>query len=64
MQMDLMGMGSGSKSGALEPVIPDAQNPEKYQSQVQYEKGYQFFQFLENTIGEEHFRNFLRTYLN
>ena len=30
MQMDLMNMGSGSKSGALEPEIIDGQNPEKF----------------------------------
>lgn len=60
MQLDLMNMGTGSKQGALEPEITDGQNPEKFQSQVQYEKGYQFFLFLENTIGEENFRNFLR----
>lgn len=64
MQMDLMNMGSGSRTGALEPEIHDGQNPEKYQSQVQYEKGYQFFQFLENTVGEEAFRDFLRAYLS
>jgi len=58
--MDLMNMGTGSSNGALEPKIPEGQNPEKSQSQVQYEKGYQFFLYLENLLGEAAFQQFIR----
>lgn len=48
---------------SLQPFFGDLKNPDDAFSKIPYEKGFQFLLYLENTIGEEVFRGFLRFFM-
>ena len=52
---DLEKFGDKNPYSALKLMLGQGVNPELSQSNVQYEKGYQFLKFLETTIGENNF---------
>jgi len=37
----------------LAPTIPNGKNPDKFGNEVTYEKGGQFFNYIEKVIGEK-----------
>ena len=57
---DLSKFGDKNPYSALKLHLPQGTNPELSQSNVQYEKGYQFLTFLEDTVGENNFQKMLR----
>jgi len=55
MKNDFKSMGQSSHEAALNPVIPPGSDPEASQSQIQYEKGYQFLSYMEKSLGDQKF---------
>jgi aminopeptidase N len=64
MKSDFRSMGKSSQEAALNPVIPAGTDPEASQSQIQYEKGYQFLSYMEKSLGDQKFQQFLKVYLD
>ncbi|CAK68007.1 unnamed protein product (macronuclear) [Paramecium tetraurelia] len=62
MYQDMLGYGLESNFSSLHPDTTGL-NPDDSFSEIPYEKGYQFLNYLESIVGEQDFKMMLRAYL-
>jgi len=60
---DMVDNGLTDTFSSIHPVL-QGRNPDSSFSEVPYEKGFQFLNYLETLVGEDNFKQFLRTYIS
>ena len=58
----MLGFGLNNSYSSLHPVF-NGDSPDNSDSEIPYEKGYQFLYYLETLLGEDHMQALLREYI-